>query len=250
MEALIYLIPLFFVTALLYSTVGFGGGSTYLALLALFSFPYVMIPKVALICNIVVVAGGCYFFIRAGHLSLRKILPFLVTSIPAAYFAGSIPVERTLFLWLLSLSLAVAGTRMLIADKSFQIRTDVTWRKAWLLGLPIGAGLGALSGLVGIGGGIFLAPVLFLLGWAHAKEVAASASLFILVNSIAGLLGQLSKGGWVVEFNILLPLLMAVFIGGQIGSRLGSGMVTPVALQRITAVLILFVSGRILWGLT
>ncbi len=249
MDVLIYLIPLFFLTALLYSTVGLGGGSTYLALLALFSFPYMAMPKVALVCNIVVVAGGCYFFIKAGHLSLRKILPFLVTSIPAAYLAGRIPVEKTVFLWLLAVSLGVAGTRMLIADKSFQVRTHVTWKRAWLTGLPIGAVLGALSGLVGIGGGIFLAPVLFLLGWAHAKEVAASASVFILVNSTAGLVGQLSKGAWAIDLNILVPLGLAVFFGGQIGSRLGSGVISKLLLQRVTAALILFVSCRLLWGL-
>ncbi len=249
MEMLIYLVPLFFLTALLYSTAGFGGGSTYLALLALFAFPYLDMPRVALICNITVVLGGCYFFVRAGHFSARKTLPFLVTSIPAAYLAGRIPVEKTVFISLLALSLAIAGARMLITDKSFQVRKDIEWKQAWLVGLPIGALLGALSGLVGIGGGIFLAPVLFLLGWSHAKEVAASASVFILVNSMAGLVGQLSKGGWAIEMNLLIPLLLAVFLGGQIGSRLGSGVISKQVLQRVTAVLILFVSGRLVWGL-
>ena len=249
MESLVYLIPLFFLTALLYSTVGFGGGSTYLALLVLFSVPYTEMPKVALACNIVVVAGGCYFFIRAGYFSLRKVLPFIVTSIPAAYLAGSVTIGKAVFMWLLFISLAVAGLRMLLSEHSFKVRKEVTWSQAWLVGLPIGALLGALSGLVGIGGGIFLAPVLLLLGWAHAKEVAAAASFFILVNSAAGLLGQFSKGAWLVELGFLIPLLVAVFLGGQIGSRLGSGAFSKVALQRLTAVLILFVSGRLLWGL-
>lgn len=249
MDLIIYLIPLFFLTALLYSTVGFGGGSTYLALLALFSFPYLAMPTVALSCNIVVVASGCYFFMKAGHLSPRNIIPFMVTSIPAAFLAGRIPIEMTMFLWLLALSLGIAGTRLLISDQAFRVRTQVTWKRAWLVGLPLGAGLGALSGLVGIGGGIFLAPVLLLLGWAHAKEVAAAASVFIFVNSVAGLAGQLSKGGWVIEFNILVPLAIAVFVGGQIGSRLGAGVFSKVVLQRVTAILILCVSGRLIWGL-
>ncbi len=249
MEMLAYLVPLFFLTALLYSMAGFGGGSTYLALLALFNISYLAMPKIALLCNIVVVIGGCYFFMKAGYFSARKTLPFIVTSIPAAYLAGRIPIEKTTFMWLLCFSLAIAGTRMLLSDKAFRIRKTVSWREAWLVGLPIGAALGGLSGLVGIGGGVFLAPVLLLLGWAHAKEVAATASFFILFNSIAGFIGQWSKGEFSVELNFLLPLAVAVFAGGQIGSRLGSGVISRIALQRITAALILFVSGRVMWGL-
>lgn len=249
MEYLIYLIPLFFVTALVYSMAGLGGGSTYLALLAIFSFPYESMPKVALLCNIVVVSGGCYFFVKAGHFSPKKVLPFVVTSIPAAYLCGRIPIDKTIFFWLLAISLGVAGFRILLSDKAFAVRRQVSWRQSWFIGLPLGAALGALSGLVGIGGGIFLSPVLYLLGWAHAKEAAAAASFFILANSAAGFLGQLAKGDFTVEMNFLLPLACAVLLGGQIGSRLGSGKVSKLVLQRTTALLILFVSGRLLWSL-
>lgn len=249
MDTLIYLIPLFFLTALMYSMVGFGGGSTYLALLALCSVSYATMPKIALLCNLVVVSGGCYFFIKAGYFSPRKILPFIVSSLPAAYLGGRMPIDKTLFLWLLTLSLAVAGLRMLIQESAFVVRREVGWQETWLVGLPIGAGLGFLSGLIGIGGGIFLAPILLLLGWAHAKEVAAAASVFILVNSAAGLLGQLTKLSDFSTLNLLLPLAAAVFLGGQIGSRLGSGRISKLALQRMTALLILFISGRLLWGL-
>ncbi|MDX1386804.1 MAG: sulfite exporter TauE/SafE family protein, partial [bacterium] len=145
-----YLLPLFFLTALIYSTVGFGGGSTYLALLALFSFPYEAMPKVALVCNLVVVTGGCYFFFRQGYFSPKKILPFIVTSIPAAYLGGRIPLGKETFTFLLALSLLFAAFRMLISQKDFEGNSDLSWKKAWWVGIPAGALLGALSGLVGI----------------------------------------------------------------------------------------------------
>ncbi len=249
MDTLFYLIPLFFLTALVYSTAGFGGGSSYLALLALFSFPYESMPKVALLCNLVVVSGGFLVFYRAGHFSPRKVLPFVLTSIPAAYLGGSIPLNKTVFSWLLAISLAVAGLRMLLSEESFVVKKSVSWKEAWLVGLPVGAGLGVLSGLVGIGGGIFLAPVLYFLGWANAKEVSAAASFFILVNSLAGLLGQVSKSAWTFEWTWMIPLALAVFLGGQIGSRWGAGKISKLALQRVTAALILSISGRLLWGL-
>ncbi|MCE9625743.1 MAG: TSUP family transporter, partial [Deltaproteobacteria bacterium] len=170
MEQLPQLLPLFFLAALVYATAGFGGGSTYLALLALFAFPYGEMPKLALLCNLVVVSGGCWVFYRNGHFSPKKVLPFVVTSIPAAYLGGRIPIGKELFLWLLALSLLAAGVRMLISERAFVERGDLSWKRAWALGLPIGAGLGLLSGLVGIGGGIFLAPVLYFLGWTNSRE--------------------------------------------------------------------------------
>lgn len=249
MDPLLYLIPLFFFTAITYSMVGFGGGSTYLALLVLFAFPYEAIPKTALICNLVVVGGGCYFFFKAGFFSLKKILPFIVTSIPCAYWGGRIPIQREVFIIILALSLAVAAMRMLFSHQEFKVRKNLTWKQAWVVGLPTGAILGLLSGLIGIGGGIFLLPILYILGWAHAKEAAAAASLFILVNSLAGLVGQFQKNPGLTEITTILPLAMAVLLGGQIGSRIGSGYISKVTLQRVAGFLILFVSVRLMWGL-
>lgn len=242
----ILLVPLFFVTALVYSMAGLAGGSTYLALLALFGVPYGWIPRVALTCNLVVSAGGSLHFSK--HLSLKKVLPFIVTSIPMAFLGGSVPIGKKLFTILLGLSLLVAAVRLLISEQTF-VRRDVTWKESWLLGLPTGAVLGFFCGLVGIGGGIFLSPILLLWGSADSKQAAAAASLFILVNSLAGLAGQLSKGAWEVPVVIFAPLLIAAFLGGQIGSRLGSQKISRFVLQKITAALILLVSGRLLWGL-
>lgn len=245
MEDIFPLAPLFFLTALVYSMVGFGGGSTYLALLALFSFPYALIPKVSLLCNLVVVTGGCWFFIREGHLPFRKLLPFLVTSIPMAYVGGRMPIGQTLFFWLLGLSLFCAALRMFLADQAFEPKASLPSQKLWGIGLPVGSLLGFISGLVGIGGGIFLSPLLLLMGWTNAKQSAAAASLFILMNSLSGLAGQFAKGGFPPMSTVSI-LMVAVFLGGQIGSRLGSGGIPKLALQRITGGLILFISLQIL----
>lgn len=251
MEHLPLLTALFFVAALVYSMAGLGGGSSYLALLTLFSFSYSFIPKAALFCNLVVVVSGFWFFTRAGYFSLKRTLPFVVSSIPMAYWGGSISIEKTLFTLLLGLSLAVASLRMFFSDRTFQTRPALAWKQAWVIGLPVGAVLGLLSGIVGIGGGIYLTPLLLLMGWADAKQAAASASFFILVNSIAGLIGQFSKSGLPsgLEVSALWLLLGAAFLGGQIGSRLGSQKISPLILQRISASLILYASGRLLIGL-
>lgn len=249
MESFPLLMGLFFLAALVYSMAGLAGGSTYLALLALFSFPYTEMPKAALLCNLVVSGAGFWIFLRAGHFSPRKVLPFVATSVPAAYLGGRIPIDKTVFLWLLTLSLLAAGLRLLLSEESFVARREVTWAEAWKIGLPVGTLLGLLSGLVGIGGGIFLAPILYFLGWGNAKEVAAATGFFILVNSLSGLAGQIAKSGWAIEWTWVAPLLAAVFLGGQIGSRLGAGKISKSALRRVTAALILFAAGRLLWGL-
>lgn len=249
MENVPYLVPLFFLTALVYSMTGLGGGSTYLALLALFAFPYERMPVAALLCNLIVVSGGCWFFIRAGHFSMRTILPFLLTSIPMAALGGSLPIGKTPFALLLGISLGIAAFRMFFAEKAIEGTRAPSWKSIWLVGLPAGALFGFVSGLVGIGGGIYLSPLLLILGWADSKQAAASASLFILVNSLAGLFGHFARGGLAVVDGSIGPLLIAVFLGGQIGSRLGSRKIPRLALQRITAVLILAVSGRIFLGL-
>jgi len=246
MDAWNVLVPLFFLTALVYATAGFGGGSTYLALLALFALPYEAMPQTSLLCNIAVVTGGAWLFHKAGHLSLKRVLPFVVTSIPAAYWGGTIHINKRLFTGLLAMSLIISAVRLLLSGKAFAPRMTLTWKTAWLAGIPLGAVLGFLSGLVGIGGGIYLAPLLLLMGWADAKQAAASASFFILVNSLAGLAGQWTKTGGVLEFPWIWPLLLAVVLGGQIGSRLGARTIPRVALQRVTAALILFVGGRLL----
>ncbi|PKL76018.1 MAG: sulfoacetate transporter, partial [Candidatus Melainabacteria bacterium HGW-Melainabacteria-1] len=210
---------LFFGVALLYALVGFGGGSSYTALLFLFGLPYALIPTISLLCNLIVVSGGSWHFCRQGHYVPRLFWPFALSSVPMAFVGGLLPIGKELFLLLLGLSLFCAGLRLLWVETAAQGRE--TALPPVPLALLIGAVLGLLSGLVGIGGGIFLAPLLLNLGWGRPKQVAATASLFILVNSLAGLLGQWLKQGNFADILPYWPLLLAVLLGGQFGSRLG-----------------------------
>jgi molybdopterin synthase catalytic subunit/uncharacterized membrane protein YfcA len=241
MEALI---PLFFLVALLYSMGGFGGGSSYLALLVLFAVPLPVIPIVALLCNIIVVSNGSFQFVRAGHFSWKLLVPFAVTSIPFAYLGGRIHVSKTLFLVLLSLSLLCAGLNMLFVRRS-EGDSEPCAPAAWKWGLPWGALLGGVSGLVGIGGGIFLSPLLHMFRWGNSKQIAATASLFILLNSVAGLAGQLSKP---VDPALILEYLWlpaAALAGGMLGSFLATRRISHLAVQRVTAVLVLYAAVRV-----
>jgi uncharacterized membrane protein YfcA len=241
----------FFGTALLYASVGFAGGSTYNALLVLAGVDHRIFPVIALVCNLIVATGGSIRFARAGLVPWRRLWPLLAVSVPAAWIGGALPVSKALFVLLLGGSLFVAGIVLLIQRPP---REDVIGENTRypVIGPLLAAPLGLLSGIVGIGGGIFLAPVLHLIGWDKTKRVAASASVFILANSIAGLGGQLSKiaqGGMTVLQPVVAywPLAIAVLIGGQIGSRAGVQILPPVWLRRLTAALILYVSIRLLW---
>lgn len=238
----IALVAGFFVIALVYSSVGFGGGSSYTALLAIAGVTTAWIPVLSLGCNLVVVSGGCWHFARRGHSPISLVGPFLLTSVPTAYVAGRIPISPGLYLSILGVSLFIVATLLWIRPSTI----DADIRPCpFSMRLLTGALLGGVSGLVGIGGGVFLAPVLLLARWATPKQSAAAASLFILVNSLAGLLGQLGKPD---AFSALaqLPLLaVPVFLGGQIGSRLGSGVLTTSMIRQTTAVLIGLVAVRL-----
>ncbi len=249
MESTFYLlIPLFFLAAVLYSSAGLGGGSTYLALLSLFGFSHLHIPLFALSCNILVVIGGFWHFWRAGHFRFALVFPFLITSIPFSYLGGRCTLGKKEFAILLSLSLAFAAFHLFFKTAEKKPRA-VSQKNSFILGLPFGAVIGFLSGLLGIGGGIFLSPLLLLLRWADSKQTAAAASLFILINSLSGLMGQLSKGQTFGYSGLLLLLLGAVFLGSQIGARWGAFRFSTLLLQRVTAGILSFASARIWIGL-
>lgn len=238
----------FFATAVLYASVGFAGGSTYTALLVLAGTNIAILPVVSLLCNLIVASGGAWRFEKAQLVPWRRLLPILLVSMPAAFVGGALPVSKPVFIALLGGSLLVAGLLLLFQREHTDAGDKPTrYRIAGpLIALP----LGLLSGIVGIGGGIFLAPVLHLIGWDRAKRVAASATIFIFANSIAGLGGQISKltnGAALAEVAHYWPLALAVLIGGQIGSRLGVEILPASILRRLTALLILFVAGQLLW---
>ncbi len=234
----------FFAIALLYAAVGFGGGSSYIALLAVSNVPFELIPKVSLICNLLVVTGGTFLYYRNKHIRWDVALPLVLSSLPLSILGGLYPIKEHAFLVLLSSSLFLAGIRILFI-KTPKIDHPGTPPSPLILVLT-GAFLGALSGMVGIGGGIFLSPLMLNLRWARAKEAAAIASLFILLNSLGGLIGQVQKTGGFPNFGPYVWLFIAVLAGGQIGSRIGThSKVSHLWIQRATGVLILLVSGRL-----
>jgi len=245
---------LFALRAALYASVGFGGGSTYIALLALAELDYRALPVIALLCNIIVVTGGTLRFQWRGLIDWPKIWPILLLSVPAAWLGGRMVLEQQSFMLLLGLSLAAAGLLLIVEPfikrAGSEDPLDRRWTGHRLFTPAIGTGIGFLSGMVGIGGGIFLAPILLLTRWSDSRRIAATASVFILVNSIAGLSGQLMKSGLSSGGEAILaywPLFVGVLLGGQIGSFLASKALPEIWIRRLTALLILYVAVRILW---
>ena len=236
----------FFLTALLYASVGFGGGSTYIALLLLAGVSAQFVPVIGPLCNIVVVTGGTIRFARARLVPWRRAWPLLILSAPAAYLGGLTPIKEVTFVALLGVSLLVAGLLLLFQPVS---ATPGERRGNALTDGALGGAVGYLSGLVGIGGGIFLSPIQHLMRWAGAREIAATASLFILVNSVTGLAGQLTKLGTarLPELAGFWPMAVAVLVGGQIGTHAGIRLFSERAVRRATGVLILYVAAQLLW---
>ena len=235
---------LFFLTAILYSSVGFGGGSTYLALLLIWGIPYQIFPVIALCCNIIVVSGNCFNYARSGNINIKLLIPYLISSIPFAFIGGSlqlnkdffeilifivlslaglsllfkfksfddisetikdipkvvsliiggsISIDKNFFEILLFIILALAGIMLLLKFKSFDKKIESFNKIPKIVAILIGGTIGFISGVVGIGGGIFLSPILLLVRVDSAKNIATAASLFILINSISGLTGQFTK---------------------------------------------------------
>lgn len=241
---------LFLLTAALYAAVGFGGGSTYNALLVLAGTDYRVLPSIALLCNLIVVSGGVMQFRRSGDLDWRFALPFVALSIPMAWLGGRAPIDQEVFVSLLGFSLLAAGLAMWFQPPKPSASRASSPKVSWLVGAPLGGAIGFISGMVGIGGGILLAPALHLLRLAEPKRIAATSSLFIMLNSIAGLAGQTMKQGTtahLVRLSDYVWLFVAVLIGGQIGSRLSTRALSGRVVKRLTAVLVLYVAGRLLY---
>ena len=236
----------FFVTALFYASAGFGGGSTYSALLALTGFDCRLLPIVSLCCNIVVVSGSTVRFARAGLIPWRGALSLALVAAPLALLGGLTPVKQSTFLLLLGISLILAGLALFL-PRSPESEGQPAALAKWM-GLAA-APLGYLAGLVGIGGGIFLAPLLHLTRWNRARQIAATASLFILINSIAGLVGQLVKNGperFGEALGGALPLVLAVILGGQLGSLLAQRLLPERVIRWLTAALTIWAGSQLL----
>ena len=241
---MIILSVFFFITAILYSSVGFGGGSTYLALLLIWDIPYYIFPVIALICNIIVVTGNSINYVRAGNHNFKLLTPFLIGSIPMAFFGGTLKIDKEIFEILLFLVLSTAGFLLLFNNKAYENKKIIIRKINFVISIIIGSILGLISGVVGIGGGIFLSPILFLLKADKPKNIVTTASLFILVNSISGVFGQLTKESIFIELIIYLPLFLSVLIGGLLGNYINLKIFSNRVLALITSLLVIFVAMR------
>jgi len=241
---MIILSILFLITAILYSSVGFGGGSTYLALLLIWDIPYYIFPVIALLCNIIVVSGNSFNYIKSGNYNFKLLMPFLIGSLPFAFIGGTLSINKEIFEILLFFVLSIAGFLLLINNKSYQNKNIIIKKINLFLSLIIGSFLGLISGIVGIGGGIFLSPILFLLSAEKPKIIVTTASLFILINSISGVFGQLTKENVLNEIILYWPLFLSVLIGGFFGNYLNLKFFSNRILALLTSLLVIFVSIR------
>lgn len=241
---LVELCLIFFTIAFIYSAAGFGGGSSYLAVMALWGVGFLLMKTTALCCNVAVVAGGVYHFTKNGHLPIKKALQLSVISVPLAFAGSYFPLRQQTFFLMLGLALTLAA--LLMAYRLFFEKHTHLKPQRPLTYSMIGGGIGLLSGMTGIGGGIYLAPVLRLGRYDTAKNIAGLSSFFILVNSIAGLAGQAVKGSMAFQWSFTLPLLAAVIIGGQAGARMSAIWLKPRWVEAFTAALILYAGVRLL----
>ena len=241
---MIILTIFFFITAIFYSSIGFGGGSTYLALMLIWDVPFYIFPIVALICNIIVVSGNSINFLRTKNINIKLLIPYLIGSVPFAFLGASISIDKNLFEILLFFILFIAGIFLLLESKYFNNDEIIIRKVSKVISIFIGSIIGFISGLVGIGGGIFLSPILFLLKAGYPKHITSSASLFILINSIFGVAGQLTKDIVINEFFNYWPLFVAVLVGGQIGSFLNIKFLSNRVLALLTSLLVIVVAIR------
>ncbi|MGG7467495.1 sulfite exporter TauE/SafE family protein [Chryseobacterium arthrosphaerae] len=229
----------FLMIAFVYSSVGFGGGSSYLAVLAMYNLPYQEIRLTALICNVIVVIGGVYIYIKNNQIEWKKVLPITLVSVPMAYLGAVLKISQETFFLILGITLIIAAVLLWVKTEAGNDEKAALDSGSSLLGNSfLGGGIGFLSGLVGIGGGIFLSPLLNLMKWDTARKIAATSSVFILVNSVSGILGQLSKLSVGMDVFRIASLCLAVFVGGQIGSRMSLNW-NPLVIKRMTAILVL-----------
>jgi uncharacterized membrane protein YfcA len=237
-------LPLFFLVAALYSSVGHGGASGYLALFALLGVASSASAPVALVLNVVAAGISFFNYYRAGYFPARLFLSFAITSIPAAFVGGLVHPSLRLYQIFLGGALVLASARMLFAGAIKPARTQNLPTNLWMFGGLIGCVLGFVSGMVGIGGGVFLSPLVLLAGWTDVKRTAGVSSAFIVVNSIAGIIGHYLRGN--VQLSPFIPVIIAVFAGGTVGSILGSRMVNEQRLQKILGVVLLIAGLKLL----
>ncbi len=242
MDSLYFFYVLLFFVAFLYAAVGHGGASGYLALMAIFGMAPEMMKPTALLLNLFVSFIAFIQFYRGGHFILRIFIPLAAASVPMAFLGGLVDVKAMVYKKILGILLLIPVVRFLFFSN---IRVAETRDSNLILSVSIGAVIGFLSGLIGIGGGIILSPVLLLLKWTDQKQAAAISAAFIFVNSLAGLAGQFTKG---IQFNTDMYIFVGVAIGGGLlGSYLGAIKFPQAVLKNILALVLMLAALKLLF---
>mgnify|MGYP001583757712 CR=1 FL=1 len=227
---------LFFIVAFVYSSVGMGGGSSYTALMVIMGMSTMVIPMVSLSLNLFVSSLGSYNFLRNKHGRLHIILPFLISAIPFAYLGGALHLPREIFLWILMASLVLVAVRIYFwKDVGFGF--NLTRRKKIIISVIVGSILGLIAGIVGIGGGVYLVPLIIMLKIGTAKEAAAAGVIFVWTVSLSGLISRLQYNS--INLSEYIPLILAVLMGGFLGSYMGSFKFSPRVMEKTLGVVVL-----------
>lgn len=235
-----FIAAIFFIVAFAYSSVGLGGGSSYTALMAILGFNTLAIPMVSLTLNLLVTTLGSFTFIRHKHARLNLILPFLVTSIPMAYLGGTLRLPKEIFYWLLLISLIFIVLRIYFWSH-VSLELNLSKRSRLVVALITGAILGLIAGILGIGGGIYLVPLIIILGLGSVKEAAAAGVIFIWVNSLSGLISRLQYNA--IDLIEYIPLILSVIVGGTLGSFVGAAKYPPKVMEKVLGIIILVAIG-------
>jgi len=227
---------LFFIVAFAYSSVGLGGGSSYTALMAIFGINTLAIPMISLSLNLFVTSIGSYNFIRNKHGNIKLIVPFLISSMPMAYLGGALKLPKEIFYWVLLLSLVFVAVRIYFWQNT-TIKLNIGQKRKIIISLLAGSVLGLVAGIVGIGGGIYLVPLIIILGLGTEKEAAACGAIFIWLNSFSGLLSRFQYNS--IDLTSYIPLIIVVLAGGSLGSFMGSSKFSPKLMEKILGAVII-----------
>lgn len=231
-----FIAALFFIVALCYSSIGLGGGSSYTALMVVTGFNAAVIPLLSLVLNLFVTSLGSYNFIRNKHARVELVAPFLLTSMPMAYLGGALQLPKDVFYWVLLCSLLVVVLRIYFwRNTAFRLGLGKTGKIA--VSLLTGAILGLVAGIVGIGGGILLVPLIIVLGLGTEHQAAACGAIFVWLNSLVGLISRLQYNA--IDLAAFVPLIVAVVLGGALGSWLGASRLSRNAMEKILGVIVI-----------
>ena len=245
-----FILPLvFFVIAFAYSSVGLGGGSSYTALMLITGMNALTIPLVSLSLNLIVTTIGSFNFIRNKHVKLKLLLPFVITSIPMAYLGGALKLPLDIFYFILFISLLFTIFRLYFWQTT-TLNLSLNTNTKFIVSLIAGSIFGFIAGTVGIGGGIYLVPLIIILGLGTQKEAAACGVIFIWLNSASGLISRLQYNA--IDLTQYIPLIIAVILGGALGSHMGATKFSAKTMEKILGVIVLiaiFILAKKLFGI-